>query len=533
MQPKSNEAIKARVQIWRVRPDVWVDDIFGDAIKLSNQQKEACIELGKVVAAKIKRSKGLELVEEDAEYAKKIGVSISSGMGLGKDFFASLLIFWLLHVFPEEQGQAPHILATANTAKQLSNVLWRQAAAIPAMSKPCDPQNPRMFNPKDGGSGTILQQLFVCNAEKIYRREREGKTFFAEAVTVSPNASSDEQSRALTGRHAPYMLMLLDEAAGIPNPVFENLEGTLSGRVNLLIMIYNPIKSNGYAIDSHRKYKDKWVCLKWNGEEAFFDNPALDIPIKERNKDLLERYGRDSNAYRIRVLGLPPINDKDVFIPWDWVQDSIDREITPSDNDPVIMGVDPAAGGDNSVIVTRQGGKVIGLTRFNLSDTMDFTGRVIAEIHKYDPAIVCIDPIGVGKGVYDRLSEQGFKVCAVDVRRKPRDAERFERTRDELWWKLREQFEKGIISIPNDQGLIDQLTTIKVKKYTSQGAMSIPTKAEMKRSGSIGFSPDEADALCLTYYYDDAVFRQVDNDDDEDDERNRRRDRKRNYKTGY
>lgn len=501
MQPKSTESIKTRIQLWRIRPDIWVDDIFGNAIKLSNQQKEACIEYGKVIEAKIKRSKGIELTEEEAAYAKKIGVSISSGMGLGKDFFASLLIFHLLHVFPEEQGQAPHILATANTAKQLSNVLWRQAAAIPAMSKPCDPQNPRMFHPKDAGSGTILQQLFVCQAEKIFRREREGKTFFAEAVTVSPNASSDEQSRALTGRHAPYMLMLLDEAAGIPDAVFENLEGTLSGRVNLLVMIYNPIRSKGYAIESHRKYRDKWVCLNWSGEEAFFDNPALDIPIKERNQDLLERYGRDSNAYRIRVLGVPPLDGRDVLIPWDWIIDAVDRPIEPEDETPVVLGVDPAGGGDKSVIVARKGGKILAMERFNIADTMEFTGRVIQAFAKYDAAEIFVDPIGIGKGVYDRLSEQGLPVQPVDVRRTPRNIERFDKLRDELWWTLREQFEKGLISIPDDQDLIDQIGSIKSAPVTSSGKEKIISKNDMKKL--IGHSPDEADAICLTYYLDD------------------------------
>jgi hypothetical protein len=519
--------IQDLIRLWRKDGNYWVRDVFGGNIKLSNQQSHAFTELGKITAAKIKKSKGEKLTEEEERYSKYIGMDISSGMGSGKDFLASLFMFYFLHVWPEEDGQSPHVLATANTAKQLGHVLWRQASSIPQLSVHIDPNDPT--------SPRLLEELFVCQKEKIYRKERNSNTFFAEAVTVSPHASTDEQARALTGRHAPYMLMVLDEAAGLPEAVFTNLEGTLSGRVNLILMIYNPIKSRGYAVDARRN--DRWLSITWNTEETHFDNPSMDIPMQARNKDLLERYGRDSNVYRIRVLGLPPIADTDVFIPWDWVQDAIERPITPDKNDVVVMGVDPAAGGDNSVIVVRHGGVIKHVSRFNLSDTMDFAGRVINEYHRYEPMVINIDPIGIGKGVYDRLRELKYPVEAIDVRRIAKDRDKYDKVRDELWGILRKQFEEGLISIPNDQELIDQLGSIAVKKYTSKGQMVIPTKAEMRAKDSIGGSPDEADAICLTYAVDDVLLKRIFIRElyrDQDEERkDRKRRMKRNRVTGY
>lgn len=488
-----------RVKEWHVNPNLWVLDTFGDKIKLSNQQSGALTELGKIIQAKIKLSQGKKLTEQEQFYGEKIGLDISSGMGTGKDFFASLCMFFFLSAFPEEHGQSPHVLATANTSKQLSNVLWRQACAIPALSKALDPNKPN--------SKTFLDDLFVCQAEKIYRRERGGKTYFAEAVTVSPYASSDEQARALTGRHAPYMLMILDEAAGLPEAVFTNLEGTLSGRVNLILMIYNPIKARGYAVEARNN--SRWLHINWNSEDTHFDNPSLDNPLQARNKDLLERYGRDSNAYRIRALGLPPIEDKDVFIPWDWVQSAINRELTPDKDDLIVMGVDPAAGGDHSVIVVRHGRKIVHIARFNEPDTMKFADLVVRAYYQWEPDSINIDPIGVGVGVYDRLNRSKDIrpiLEAIDVRRYARNRQRFQFVRDELWWTLRDQFEKGMISIPNDQELIDQLGSIRIKDYAADGLMKVPTKAQMKRKESIGYSPDEADAICLTYAIPDELI---------------------------
>jgi hypothetical protein len=527
-QKADEEASIRRVKQWHVDPNLWVNDTFGDKIKLSNQQAHAFTELGKIIQAKIKISQNKELTKEEQWYGKKIGLDISSGMGSGKDFLASLMLFYFLAVFPEENGQSPHVLATANTAKQLSNVLWRQASSIPALSKPLFPDDPN--------SQTILESLFVCQSEKIYRVERQGRTYFAEAVTVSPHATSDEQSRALTGRHAPYMLMILDEAAGLPEAVFTNLEGTLSGRVNLLLMIYNPIKSKGYVVDARKN--DRWLHITWNTEETHFGNPALDIPIQARNKDLLERYGRDSNVYRIRVMGKPPIADQTVFIPWDWIQDSVNREMEVSNDDPVIMGVDPGAGGDNTAIAIRQGRKILGIYRFNTPGLDDFVARVINIWRKYEPVIINIDSIFQGWGTIDRLTALGYRVNPVDVRRTARDRDRYLKVRDELWGTLREQFENGTISIPNDQELIDQLGSIKAKDdYDKRGQIQIQSKKAMKKSDSVGGSPDEADAVCLTYAIPDELLRRVSQlDEDEDLERERKIKKQnvtRNKVTGY
>jgi hypothetical protein len=503
-----------------------VCDIFGDNVKLSNQQAYTLDELGKIIAAKIKLSKNEPLTGIEKRYARYIGVDVSSGMGSGKDFLASILMFYFLHVFPEENGQSPHGLATANTAKQLSNVLWRQAASIPPLAKKTDPNNIH--------SPTILEDLFVCQSEKIFRKERAGKTFFFEAVTVSPHASTDEQSRALTGRHAPYMLMILDEAAGLPEAVFTNLEGTLSGRVNLLFMIYNPIKARGYAVEARNS--DSWLSITWNTEETVFGNPTLDLPLQARNADLLERYGRDSNVYRIRVRGLPPIADQEVFIPWDWIQDAVNREIEPADDDPVIMGLDTGAGGDNTAIVIRQGHKILGIHRFNTPSLDDFVAKVINVWRKYEPDIINLDAIFMGWGTLDRLTKLGYRVEPVDVRRKSLRDE-YKLIRDELWGTVRNQFEKGTISIPNDQELINQLSSVKAKDdYSKSAEIQIQSKKDMKKAASVGYSPDDADALCLTYAVPDVLLKrigQVNDEDEEEERRRRRRQIKRNVRTGY
>ena len=135
---------------------------------------------------------------------------------------------------------------------------------------------------------------------------------------------------------------------------------------------------------------------------------------------------------------------------------------------------------------------------------MELVGWVIQEASQNEDSIIFIDSIGIGKGVYDRLREVGQKAYSIDVRRNARSPERFLRLRDELWWNLREQFEKGIISIPNNKDLLDQLAAIKYKPQ-SDGKIKVESKDELRRRG-FG-SPDEADALCLSFAMPDNIFR--------------------------
>jgi hypothetical protein len=421
-----------------------------------------------------------------------------SGQGTGKDAFASLVCWYFLYNFANCK-----IPCTAPTSHQLKNVLWSEINKWGRKSRPLDP--------KDPSGPTILQHLFEIQTERVFLKEKKGREWFAVARTVNAKASPDEQVETLAGFHEDHMLFIIDEASGIPDPVFKPIEGTLTGKLNIVLMIFNPTRSKGVATESQYGDSGQWVTLRWNSEDS-------EIVSREHIENMEKKYGRDSNPFRIRVLGLPPLADTDTLIPWDWIMDAVDREITPLDDDPVVKGVDVGAGGDKSVIATRHGGKITKLKRINTKDTMELVGWVVNEIDADEAQATYVDVIGIGKGVYDRLRESGQRVFSVDVRRTPKEPERFLKTRDELWWTLREQFEQGIISIPNDRDLIDQLGCIKWAP-DSRGRVKVEGKPEMRRRGLN--SPDEADAVCLTYAMNDRIFR-AKKEEDEEEKRNRR-----------
>ena len=232
----------AKVKHWGTHPLDWVEDTFSDAIAakelvLSTQQRKAFKQLGQLISAKMKLESGEPMSGYEISLSKKFGLSIQSGNGTGKDTFAALTILFFLACFPE-----PKIPCTANSARQLRNVLWSE------ISKWMRKAN--HIIPGDLTSPTILEHLFEWQAEKIYSKEYEGKTWFAEAVTINTKATDTEQAEAIAGRHERFMLIVVDEASGIAEAVFNKFESTMTQPVNIMLLIYNPTRASGYAVES-------------------------------------------------------------------------------------------------------------------------------------------------------------------------------------------------------------------------------------------------------------------------------------------
>src|SRR3972149_8072100 len=101
-------------------------------------------------------------------------------------------------------------------------------------------------------------------------------------------------------------------------------------------------------------------------------------------------------------------------------------------------------------------------------------------------------------GVYDRLREQKVYVNGIIAGGEPQDKEHYVNIRAEMYDNLRKRFEAGTISIPDDQDLIAQLSSIRFK-IASDKKLQIISKEDMKRVYHLK-SPDKADSLALCFY---------------------------------
>ena len=198
------------------------------------------------------------------------------------------------------------------------------------------------------------------------------------------------------------------------------------------------------------------------------------------------------------------------MIPFEWVDDCIEdkrkaegREIIPLDNDRVVMGVDVES--NSGIILLRRGCSIESIREFPYTDTEQLADWVIRIALDEEPYAIMIDGLGVGYGLTAKLNKRcSSDIIEVIVNHAANESETYYQLRDELWWRVREKFERRAYSIPNDDDLIAQLTTIKYDIIENTGKIKIESKKKLHREGK---SPHKADALCLTEYFEDELIR--------------------------
>src|SRR5262249_50176339 len=94
------------------------------------------------------------------------------------------------------------------------------------------------------------------------------------------------------------------------------------------------------------------------------------------------------------------------------------------------------------------------------------------------------------------LKDLGFPVRNIRVSEKSRRPDQFVNRKAELYWDLRERFEKGEIAGLKDEHAIAQLAAIRYS-YSSRGQLLIESKEDARRRGIK--SPDRAEAIMLAF----------------------------------
>lgn len=399
-------------------------------------------------------------------------ISVRSGHGVGKSTTVSWLALW--YILTRYHAK---IVITAPTSAQLYDALFAEIKRwVREMPEP-------------------LQTLLEVKAERIELKEMPQENF------ISARTSRAEQPEALQGIHAENVMLIADEASGIPEQVFEAAAGSMSGHNATTILLGNPVRSSGFFYDTHNRLAGEW----WTRRVSCVDSPRVsDAYVKE----MASRYGEESNAYRIRVLGEFPRSDDDTVIPMELLDLAMQRDVAPTRFAPLVWGLDVARfGSDSSALCKRQGNTVTEPIRVwrNL-DLMQLTGAVVAEWEALAPSErpveILVDSIGLGAGVVDRLRELGLPARGINVSESPALGTTYRNLRAELWHKAKAWLEKRDCRLPKDERLISELATVRYS-FTSNGKIQIESKDEIRKRGLP--SPDLADAFVLTFASDAAV----------------------------
>ena len=419
---------------------------------------------------------GAEPTDYQAEFLNAVAqnnrkISIRSGHGTGKSSAASWAMLWyLLNRFPNK------IIVTAPTSSQLFDALFAE------LKRWINELSPH------------LQEMLTVKSDRVELKAAPSEAF------ISARTSRAETPEALAGVHSENVLLVCDEASGIPEKVFEAAAGSMSGHSCSTILLSNPTRSSGLFFDSHNRLSDSWWTRQWSCIQS-------SLVSDEFVQEMAERYGEESSAYHVRVLGNFPLADADTIIPFHLAEAAIKRDIQNAPNTRAIWSVDPARfGSDRTAFCKREGNVITEITSWKNLDLMQTVGRVQAEFEALSPSLqpteILIDSIGVGAGVVDRLRELGLPVRGINVSESPSMKGVYNNLRTELWFKAKAWLEDKTCKIPDDPDLLADLTAIRYS-FSSSGKMQAESKESMKKRGLR--SPDLADAVCLTMASDAAT----------------------------
>lgn len=388
-------------------------------------------------------------------------ISIRAGHGVGKTAFCAwLVIWWMVTRFPQKT------VLTAPTASQLFDALFPEVKFWFRKLPP------------------FIADLFELKAESIEYKPN------ADASFVSAKTSSAEKPEAMQGVHSEHVLLICDEASGIPEAVYEAGAGSMSGFSAHTILISNPTRNTGLFYETHHRLKSYWFCR----HVSCIGNPRVSPDFL---RQMETTYGEDSNQYRVRVLGDFALREDDVLIPAELVDSAMDRDIALEPFAPLIYGLDVARfGDDRTVLAKRKGNRVVEIKWWNGYDTMETVGRVLFEANQDHPVEINVDVIGYGAGIADRLREQGLNVRDVNVAESAALNPTVNKLRDELWFNLRDWLATRAVGLPKIEGLREELLA-PTYGYVSNGRLKVEDKDQIKKK--LRRSPDLADAICLTF----------------------------------
>jgi hypothetical protein len=400
-----------------------------------------------------------ELMDAVAKGTRRI--SVRAGHGVGKSTCCSWILLW--HLCTRMPQKA---VVTAPTAGQLFDALFSElkhwANKLPSS----------------------LRDNIEIFSDRIVQKGAPESSF------ISARTSSAERPEALAGIHSEHVLLIADEASAIPEAVFESAAGSMSGHAATTILIGNPTRNTGLFFRTHHQLKGDWKTL----HVSCLDNPLVSNDFVNQIK---ETYGEGSNAFRVRVLGEFALRDDDSLIAADLVDAAMSRDVALDPQADLIFGCDIARyGSDRSVICKRRGNVVIEMRHWSGEDLMGTVGRIVHEANMDKPAEICVDSIGLGGGVADRLRELGFNVRDVNVSESNALNQQAYRLRDELWIAAKDWLETRAVKLPKDDDLRAELIAPSYA-FASNGKIKVESKSELKKRGMR--SPDLADALCLTF----------------------------------
>lgn len=376
---------------------------------------------------------------------------VPAGHSVSKSHTAARVVAWWVSVHPP--GTAL-VITTATTFQQVQTILWPHIRKMQARHGLPGRTNRTEWLVPVGGKDELVAYGF---------------------------ASNDNDEAAIQGRHAPHLLIVVDEAGGVSHLMGKALFSLLTGGHTRMLLIGNPSTEEENTwfqtrCESGRKNTNVipipvTETPNFTGEEAgFLACTSCPDGIPEHAiashlvdpawaAEVIDEFGADSAYVEARVHARFPEYVIDKVLPLTWLEMALAKNWPDEEFQPgrIYLGCDIAADGGDEFVIARRVGMTAeikhtssGPANENAEDVANVIWTEIldaVQLHSEwgitDPVRVKIDSIGVGWGVtgilQKRVEKNGTRavIVPVNVSMTAGDPDKFDKIRAELWWNMR------------------------------------------------------------------------------------------------
>lgn len=434
-------------------------------------------------------------------------VSVVSGTGTGKTFSFGIIALWhlLCHpvaIYEDKVEIGSNTYIGAPRVQQVGDGVWKEM------------QDARI-SMANGPHGWICD-YFTIGKTRVVVHGYEDQWFVGQV------ALQNGQSVGIAGKHRYWQLIIVDEAAGVPDSHFDVIDGTQTQPGNRTLMASQGVRNAGRFYDSHHSLSKanggSWTALCFSSERSPFVTSQW---LKERE---METGGRNSVEYRIRVLGQFADDSSTTLLTRPELEQCFVPRTIINDDEPfgllVLSDVGLGEYRDESVAIVA---KVIGDGDYgdearrveyleiplctNAKNEIDFAGDLVNIVGRLSNATLYVDNGGVGATVNKLIERSGVPVTRVDWGKpcfKKEYKERFYNLRACAMVRFRDAVRQGRVVFP--QGLsremrakiLDQGSRLPYHFAEAGGLRYVMNKKEDMRRDGIK-SPDVIDAMSFAF----------------------------------
>lgn len=396
--------------------------------------------------------------------SKNILLALAGARGCGKSQIAAYIALWAL---ASTHHKNTMVTISANTQSQIATSIWLAFG--------------RIFR-------ELRFDVFLnASGKKSYENKRKPDNVVAWQIF---GGGDDTKVRGL---HAELTVRIIDEALGVPDNIFHTILSGLTGGVNIVVLLSNPISTVGFFADIflganeynfYRKNISLFDCEHIDSNSTFIQNHI----------DAVKRSDPTGERYNVEILGQFPKHSQGFFFDNFEIIETDPQNLQPINMDTNI-GIDVAAGtgGDRTVIAYRFH-QTISIPFIGQMKTPELTQKILTYLRM--TRFIAIDAAGLGIGVVQGVQYYGGYIHSVNGSSSSQNPAAMNK-RAELYLQLKAFLDSGgRILCPYGQKniLTDELRSIRVEfPEGKNGKLKIGDKKELSHS------PDIVDALTYTF----------------------------------